>query len=679
MVNAHIYILYILVLVLARIPLYGQQESDPNHLDQQLNDEATHITLSQELREEKNDQQSKLSIHQISETALDRFEFLNQKDKVLILDYIKKHSPLISSLELQSIRDIELEKINQLIPYLDDKVNIKSASGSKFRWQDLKGRISQRWSRNFPHSDKIDLADSISSSYVGNADRLFFRVNLAQAGLYSAGFVTEKDEGERLWDPSSKTGVDYLSAHLFLNNPHPKLRSVAIGDYRMRIGQGIILDNSFIGASLTDPGFLVKSTELLKPYQSLQENNMLRGLAMQFVPTSHSIMNIFYSKSRIDANVHSDLGDQPDDQRISSILQSGYHRTAAELQDRNALGIQYTGIDFKQRFGASYMGMSVVNSYQDLPIVNDPTPYKALNNEAQNQWYSSIYHQFPFKGALLFGELASDKSYNLATIQGILKGLGKYADVAILYRNFSPSFNSRMSQVFSASGKSQNEKGLSSYFNFYITKEIRLNLRWDTWQNPWLRYRIDNPTESREFSTRISYIKKRKWTGYLQFSVRNRNQNSQAAIENKLVPVEDINLRFHVDIKIHPDWTWRARAEFHHSAIDSEGENGYLIFQDFIYKGVESPVSGNFRISHYKTDGYNSRIYAFENDMLYQFSIPAFFGSGTSAYLNLRSRINHHWMMEMRFAITYNGYNSDLEIDAAHYNKELKLQLHYSF
>ena len=41
-------------------------------------------------------------------------------------------------------------------------------------------------------------------------------------------------------------------------------------------------------------------------------------------------------------------------------------------------------------------------------------------------------------------------------------------------------------------------------------------------------------------------------------------------------------------------------------------------------------------MAFYKSDGYNSRVYSYENDLLYYFAIPEFHGTGVRSYLNLK-------------------------------------------
>ena len=71
---------------------------------------------------------------------------------------------------------------------------------------------------------------------------------------------------------------------------------------------------------------------------------------------------------------------------------------------------------------------------------------------------------------------------------------------------------------------------------------------------------------------------------------------------------------------------------------DKKGENaekGFLTFFDIVYKPLLKKYSGNMRLQYFETEGYNSRIYAYENDVLFYYSIPGFFNKGYRYYLNL--------------------------------------------
>jgi hypothetical protein len=55
-------------------------------------------------------------------------------------------------------------------------------------------------------------------------------------------------------------------------------------------------------------------------------------------------------------------------------------------------------------------------------------------------------------------------------------------------------------------------------------------------------------------------------------------------------------------------------------------------FFDILYKPLLAPYAAVLRLQYFETDSYNSRIYAYENDVLYSYSIPAFYDKGFRYY-----------------------------------------------
>ena len=74
------------------------------------------------------------------------------------------------------------------------------------------------------------------------------------------------------------------------------------------------------------------------------------------------------------------------------------------------------------------------------------------------------------------------------------------------------------------------------------------------------------------------------------------------------------------------------------------------MYQDLLIKPKNSPLSATARIALIDTDDFESRIYAFENDLLYRFRIPAYYGQGYRSYLNLRYRTTRRLTLELRGA-----------------------------
>ena len=60
---------------------------------------------------------------------------------------------------------------------------------------------------------------------------------------------------------------------------------------------------------------------------------------------------------------------------------------------------------------------------------------------------------------------------------------------------------------------------------------------------------------------------------------------------------------------------------------------GSLLLLDMYYHPLSFPVKLTFRYALFHTDDYSSRLYAYENDVLYASSMPAYYGKGFRFYL----------------------------------------------
>ena len=113
------------------------------------------------------------------------------------------------------------------------------------------------------------------------------------------------------------------------------------------------------------------------------------------------------------------------------------------------------------------------------------------------------------------------------------------------------------------------------------------------------------------------------------------------------------NWRTQISFRINQSIALRSRTEL--LWYDKNGENaekGFLTFFDVLYKPMLKNYSGNIRLQYFETDGYDSRIYAYENDVLFYYSIPAFFDKGFRYYLNLNYTLNTKISFWLKWAQT---------------------------
>ena len=89
------------------------------------------------------------------------------------------------------------------------------------------------------------------------------------------------------------------------------------------------------------------------------------------------------------------------------------------------------------------------------------------------------------------------------------------------------------------------------------------------------------------------------------------------------------------------------------------------------------------RLMYFETGGYDSRLYAYENDVLYSFSIPVFYDKGYRYYFNLNYDFSKKISCWFRLAQTIykdkTSVGSGLDEIPGNKKTEIKLQVQYYF
>ena len=144
------------------------------------------------------------------------------------------------------------------------------------------------------------------------------------------------------------------------------------------------------------------------------------------------------------------------------------------------------------------------------------------------------------------------------------------------------------------------------------------------------------------------------------------------------------NYRFHFAYKVTKSIQIKSRIEFSNYELgNNNDERGLLIYQDINYKQLSFPISFSIRYAIFESDSYNSRIYAYENDVLYAFSIPAFSGRGSRFYIVTKYHIARGVDFWLRYSQTYyadrNSVGSGKDEINGNTKSEIKAQLRFKF
>ncbi len=74
--------------------------------------------------------------------------------------------------------------------------------------------------------------------------------------------------------------------------------------------------------------------------------------------------------------------------------------------------------------------------------------------------------------------------------------------------------------------------------------------------------------------------------------------------------------------------------------LNHQTDRGWVIAQDVTYQ--QGRWKTDLRFALFDAEDYDTRQYIYENDLLYTFSVPAYFGRGSRTYWVLRYKLSRH-------------------------------------
>jgi hypothetical protein len=100
-----------------------------------------------------------------------------------------------------------------------------------------------------------------------------------------------------------------------------------------------------------------------------------------------------------------------------------------------------------------------------------------------------------------------------------------------------------------------------------------------------------------------------------------------------------------------------------------------ILFQEISYSFSRIPVTLWARYCLFNTDDWDARIYTYENDLLYSFSIPALYGEGSRSYIMARWKIGELAELRIKYGIT-SAVTTGKSVENT---DEIKMQFRVSF
>ena len=629
-------------------------------------------------------QRKPVNINKADETFFKELRILTALQIHSFLTYRSLLGKLISLYELQAVPGWDLLTIQKIKPFISvsDNQGLFDDIGKRLQNGDhtLLFRVSQTLEKSKGY---LQDAGTSRNFYRGSPQRLFARYKYVYKNLLQYGILAEKDAGEEFFKGGQRQGFDFYSAHLFVRNAGI-VKSLALGDFTVNMGQGLTQWMSLAFKKGPDIMAVKRQSSILRPYNSAGEIFFHRGAGIT-IGKNNWQATLFGSVRKVDANFNSDTTNGQDE-FVSSLQTSGLHRTRGEIEDKGSQRQLAFGGNFSYRLKRLHLGVNAVQFSLKYPLQKANDPYNLFALSGKNFGNYSVDYSYTYKNLHFFGEAALTGKNYPALVSGLLLSVANNVDMSFLYRNISKGYQSLYTNAFTENTFPTNEKGFFTGISIKPHMNWRIDAYMDIYKFPWLKFRVNSPTQGKDYMVQLNYRPNRVFEIYTRYKMELKyiNYNPDVLTISPVVAQPKKNWRTHLSYKLNTSVTFRTRAEV--IWFDKKGraqEQGFLLYTDLLYKPLMKAFSGNIRLQYFETEGYNSRLYAYENDVLYSFSIPVFYDKGYRVYVNLNYDINKKMAIWARLARSVfpdqNKVGSGLDEINANHRTEVKFQVLYKF
>lgn len=617
-----------------------------------------------------------INLNKTSPEQLKELVFLSAAQIGNFFSYLKNSAQLIDVLELQAIPGFDIETINKLLPFVRvgpatiqlKGTNLLAAGSNDLRLRYARLMQQQKGFKALP-----------GSRYLGRPEKLLLRYRYQVSNVLSAALVMEKDAGEALLN--KRTVMDHCAAHLAVFNPG-RLKKLVLGDYSLQFGQGLTLWSGFAFGKGPDVTSVAAKDVGLKPYTSANEASFFRGAAAMVDLGGNMHITPFVSYRKLDASLKA----LPDGSyTLSNINISGLHRTATELKNQRSLGQLVYGGALQYLSPNLAIGTVAYHSAYQHPFITGTALYNRYAFTGRRLSNTGLHYNYTFSNTYFYGELAHSLGSGWALINGAVTAVSPKLSAVLLYRNYSKNYHNFFSSAIGEATETANELGWYAGFNYKPIKTLSLSVYTDYFKFPWLKYRVDAPSSGYEFLGQLTYTRTKIFKTMLRFKHEQKQQNPDAgSTASGLQALIKQSCRLEWNYKPGPKFSFQQRTELvRYQKGLAPAETGFLVYQDVNYAPLSSRISGNMRLAYFNTPSYNSRIYAYEDDVLYSSGSGNYSGKGIRTYLNLRYRLLKQMDIWGRYAIySYSGVEtigSGLDEIEGNKKAEVKFQLRYQF
>lgn len=541
-----------------------------------------------------------------------------------------------------------------------------------------------------------------NGKYLGDKYKYSLKVRGDFSDYIKFGITGSKDDGEPFFGPYNRKGFDNYSLFLNINKVGP-VRKLIVGHYRIKFGQGLILNNSFSlgkqfmvassGASTSSGSAVPVSSPMnvtLSGHSSRSDSHYLQGVASTIALARNVNITGFWSWRKVDATLNKDG-------TVSMVLTSGYHRTENDMAKRNNTTETMGGASLGAQFGRWHGALSGVYTWYDRPLKPSETQeYRRYYPRGYEFWNVSLSYgynsrRFSFSGETATGTpSATNNSATIATVNTFNALLGRGASLTTVLRHYAYDYTAILAKAFADGGRVQNETGAYLGIQLPLSHRLRMSIYTDYAHFPRPKYQAAVASNSWDNNLSLT-CDLRCWTlgGRYRFRMTQRNNSDKTA----LLPRYEQSARMSAmrSYGAHSRWTTKLQADYRAMSFDEKRSHGFMLSQQtslsLTPKNPDNTrkTSAVFSLSasYFNTSDYDSRVYLGERGMLEGISFPSVYGHGMRIAAHIKADLPHRLTLVAKYGFT--NYFDRQSISSAErmipysYQNDIDLQIKWKF
>lgn len=651
----HIVILFLIL----PFPVYSQGLPDIEKLLEANDIESTESYYEEMVNTLVQLASQPININSAGFDSLKMLFFLSDAQIDNLLEFRKKHGKFSHPNELLLVIGISQQDLSNIKPFIRVGTYTCTTITGHHLSQEILARLKinrpkqagyKKYSRKAFLYEKDYIAKQ-RTRFQGPPAGTLLKYKITNTQHWQGGLTLENDAGENYFTKNQKTGFDFLSAHIGIT-PRKIINQIIIGDYKLQWGQGLIAWSGYSSGKSTSTLSNEKSGNGIAPYTSTDENRFFRGIALNFHPARMFVTEIFASYKKTDGNL-SDLDTlTPETIKTATLYETGYHRNTTECEKKHNLKEFSTGLSARLNHKNFRIGIQLLY-YNFSPALSiGKASYQQHNETGVHRTLASIEYKTGGYRFYLFGETARSDNGTWATINGLrYSGIPRLALCAI-YRHYDSGFHSHYNSGFSEYSNTTNEEGYYLGLESTPFVNVKINAYYDRFRFFSPRYQASIPGTGQETVGEIT-LTRHTWECTFRFKHEDKPEDYKT--ESSLQSVSRVKQEYRLQLTypIYRQLEARTRAGYTRYLKKEKQETGYLLYQDLIYTSTREKVKAQFRLAYFDTESYNARIYAYENNVLYGYSFPAYYDRGFRSYLNLNWKPYPLITLYLKAGITY--------------------------